>query len=246
MIRPSRLAIVAFLFLAGRPALAETRQEVWPGLEAYLALGPRSRVVLGTASVRGAETEVGAGRTALQDAQLFGFFDVTLKPVLRHRLGVEDASWERNRYLWGRIGYLHGTSLGDDESTVEHRGVLELTGRAPLGAGAWGVGRGRLERRDVDGELSTRYRQRLAIERETPIAGIVTVPYVNAEAFWDSRFDAWSRWLYHAGVEVELSRRWEVANSRSTNSDSAVSPGGFRRTAASRPVRPCSSAVWIS
>ena len=47
-----------------------------------------------------------------------------------------------------------------------------------------------------------------------------TVPYVQAETFYDTRNGSWNRQLYQTGVEVELSKAWryEVYISRQVDS----------------------------
>jgi len=70
--------------------------------------------------------------------------------------------------------------------------------------------RGRIDLRDVNGQYSTRYRFRLQIEREMSIFRVGIVPYINAEVFYDTRFDTVNRQRYQVGLEVVLSKRWHV------------------------------------
>jgi hypothetical protein len=217
MKRPTRLVFAGILLLAGRPGVAETQQEVWPGVEALLELGPRARTVLTAGSVRSEEASE-TGR-AVSDLSAECFFDVTLKPILREQFGIDDTDWERRRYLWARFGYHYGTSRGEG-SADEHRGVAELTGQVLLPAEVWLGSRGRVERRDTGDTLSTRYRVRLGAGRATRIGRVATVPYLRAEAFYDSRFDAWARWLYQAGAEIRLSERWVFEASINVQEDS--------------------------
>ena len=64
--------------------------------------------------------------------------------------------------------------------------------------------------RAQDGTFSTRYRFRLQLERETSLFGAVTVPYVNAEPFYDSRYAAVIRWRYETGVEIVMNEHWRL------------------------------------
>jgi hypothetical protein len=55
----------------------------------------------------------------------------------------------------------------------------------------------------VRGEpVSTRYRDRLQLERDFAIGHFVFTPYSNAEVSYDTRYGAWSQNRYSAGVEV--------------------------------------------
>ncbi len=188
---------------------AQTRNEFWPGFDAYIKLKPRTRLYLMAALVRAQEPEAASGGI-YRDIQLGAHLDISLKPIFRRKLAMK-GDWDRERYLWARIGYRYGTTLGGVEDPFhEHRGIVELTGRAPLPRDFWIVLRNRVDLRDVNGNYSTRYRIRLAVEREVRLFGLETVPYVNAEVSYDSRYDAWNRQRYQAGLEVALSKRWRI------------------------------------
>jgi hypothetical protein len=62
----------------------------------------------------------------------------------------------------------------------------------------------------MDGDVSTRLRYRLGLEREFIVWNRALVPYVEAEVFYDTRQGVWSREQYQAGVEVELGERWRI------------------------------------
>ena len=85
-----------------------------------------------------------------------------------------------------------------------------MTGRFHAGGGVWAVNRARVDLRDKDASYSTRYRERLTLERETPILGLETVPYVSVELLYDTRYDAWSEQRYQVGLEVVLDENWHL------------------------------------
>ena len=60
-----------------------------------------------------------------------------------------------------------------------------------------------------DTEFSTRYRYRLMLERECAAGRLSFVPYVNGEAYYDSRYEVWNRYRLIAGGS--LSRGPHVA-----------------------------------
>jgi hypothetical protein len=134
---------------------------------------------------------------------------VSLQPIYRSSLVSED--WQRNRYLWARIGYtrVHKLSVGTREVS-EDRGVLALHGRYELPAAVWLEGRARADLRWIDGSYSTRYRLRIEASREFNAFELAVVPYARGEWLYDTRYDAHSRTLYESGVEVTLTQHFRV------------------------------------
>ncbi len=108
-------------------------------------------------------------------------------------------------YLSSGMRYTLGHT---EDPSREHLGIVELPGRSPLPKDFWAVGRARVDFRNVNGEYSTRPRLCLQIEREVRIFRVETVPYVNAETFYDTRFDTVNRQRYHVGIEFVLNKRW--------------------------------------
>lgn len=213
------LATVAALIA---PARADDRQrEFVPEANAYVKLSDRTRLFL-----LGDVTRNLTAGTA--EGEYGAHLDYTLKPVLRPEL--HEANWERNRYLWTRVGYVQlGSPDKGSSGPTERRGIVELTGRMPLPQEVWLVLRGRVDLRDLGGEHSQRYRYRLGIERELSVSGVVMVPYAQAEIFYDTRYDSWNRHLYQAGVEIELAKQWRIEPYLALQNDSRSSSGNVNR-----------------
>jgi len=206
-----RRAFCAFAVFALGPALAqaETRNEFWPELDAYLKLSDRARVFLLASTTSASERHNAAGVTAYQDSELGAHLDITLTPIFRPAL--MNADWERDRYLWMRVGYARLGALQDSpDSSDENRGIFELNARNPLPPSTWLFGRFRWEARDVEGQHSNRYRIRLGAEREVTWFERVAVPYVTAETYYDTRYDQWSRQQYKVGAEIAIDDRWRI------------------------------------
>lgn len=202
-------AAVAAVLLLSRPCLAdETQYELWPEANAYFKLSSQVRAYALAAGLYAPQSWTGDRAASLGELEIGAHLDVSLKPVFRRTL--RRANWERERYLWARVGYTRLSARAGAPESHENRGILELTGRFALPGEVWAVNRLRADLRDKDGEFSTRYRFRLQLERETSVFGAVTVPYINVEPFYDSRHDAVIRWRYETGVEIVMSPHWRV------------------------------------
>ena len=205
----ARTAFLALLLCAGGAAQAETRNEFWPELDAYLKMSDRVRMFLLASMTSASERHNAAGVTAYQDSELGAHLDITLTPIFRPAL--MNADWERDRYLWMRVGYARLGALRDSpDSSDENRGIFELNARHPLPPSAWIFGRFRWEARDIEGQHSNRYRIRLGAERELTWFERVAVPYVTAETFYDTRYDQWNRQEYKIGAEIAIDDRWRI------------------------------------
>jgi hypothetical protein len=195
------VALAAFAALAASARAQDTRREFAPEAQIFYKLSDRARVYLQAAAV-------GRLRRDATDGEFGAYLDYTLMPMFRREL--RDANWERDRYLWVRVGYGLAGSQNGLKDFNERRGVLEATGRMPLSNEFWLVHRGRVDLRDIEGASSQRYRYRLGIEREFTVRGVVQVPYAQAEYYYDTRFDAMSRALYQVGTEIELTKHWRI------------------------------------
>jgi hypothetical protein len=216
----------AALTCAPPPARAADRNEFWPELDVYAPLGERTRLFAAVARTRAEEAQSAGQTTQYEDVTAGVHLDVTLVPILRKELAQAD--WQRNRFLWMRVGYRYGRSTGDaerDDRFRERRGIFEITGRTqPLAGELELVARLRWDARDVNDQRSNRYRVRLGVEKALRVGGRAVVPFANAEAFYDTRFDAWSRQRYQAGAEVELDRDWRLEPSLIRQNDSRSQP----------------------
>jgi len=197
-------------------------REVVPEFNAYIKLDDRARLFLLADVSRVSPDDVVNGELGIH-------FDYTLMPILRPAL--RDAEWERNRYLWVRVGIRRlGSIDGRDDGFRENRVLLEATARFELAGEVWLVNRVRWDLRDVDGMHSNRYRYRIGAEKELSTAGgTVVVPYAQAEWFYDTRFDAWSRQRYQLGAEIELDRNWRIEPYYAYDKDKYPSAEGLNR-----------------
>jgi hypothetical protein len=193
---------VAALLLAGG-ARASDPWEAWPEANLYERLGPAARLYFVAAWATG-------GKEALtRTLDLAGHLDLTLKPFFLPSLAKED--WRSKKYLWARVGYDHVFKVESGApGTPEDRGIVSLLARGYLPAGILAEGRARADLRWIGGDYSTRYRLRLEVNREFIVRDRSITPYVQAEAFYDTRFDGWARQLYQVGAEVQLTEHFRV------------------------------------
>ena len=191
---------------------AETSREFWPEFNAFLKLDARARVyLLANSSYPEANEQLAIKRQPLEGV-VGAHLDYSLMPVLRPDLREQD--WARNRYLWVRAGYQysHSTSAAEAANSYrENRGVFEMTGRTPPLAGQleW-VARARWDWRNRNGTNSSLYRLRVGAERQFDLRGHAAVPYVTAEAIYDTRSNSWDQQRYQVGSEFAIGDNWRV------------------------------------
>jgi hypothetical protein len=189
----------AVLLLCGS-ARAGDPWEFWPEFNLYKGLGPTKRLYFVTAYATGKESEF----TTLDVA---GYFDMTFRPFVRGILRKEDwrteEDWRKKRYLWFRIGYDHVfKDSGETKSTPENRGILAAHGRVYLPGEVLLEIRARADLRWIGEEYSTRYRLRGELNRDFKVHRVVANVFLQAECFYDTRYDGWARELYQLGAEI--------------------------------------------
>jgi len=195
------LLLCAVAALTARARAVDTTQ-FWPELNLFDNLGPQTRLFLDAAYVRDREAD---GRSL----ELAGYLDVTLEPFLRRSLRKED--WQKNKYLWLRLGYDHlFKTEGGEKQTGEDRVILSAYPRAYLPEEVVLEGRLRADLRWIGGDYSTRYRLRLEVNREFTVHGYAFTPYLQAEVFYDTRYDGWSRDYFQLGAEFPLTEHFRL------------------------------------
>jgi hypothetical protein len=113
----------------------------------------------------------------------------------------------RKRYLSFGAGYHYITSLTDGQLHMERRWVIEVTSRFPLPENLLVVHRSRDDIRVISSEpLSSRYREKLQLERDFKPLSFVFVFYVSGELYYDTRHGMWNRNRYSVGLQVPAGR----------------------------------------
>lgn len=205
LVRDLRLAfglLVLGSALSGQAAAADD-SEFWPELSAFVAMTPQTRLHLDASYARDKES-------TFHSLDASAFLDVSLAPLLRKELRTED--WQRSRFLWTRVGYtrVFKSSDGGPTSVAEDRLSAALYAKGEFPGAVWIEGRARVDLRWLGGDFSSRERFRLEANREFTVLDHSVVPYMQVEAFYDTRYHAWARMLYQPGVEVTLDPHFRI------------------------------------
>jgi hypothetical protein len=190
-----RVPVVLLACVApGGIAHAADASEAWPEVSFYKDLNPQTRLFLNAAYAEGKESDT-------RSLDLAAYLDVSLRPF-RKKLQTED--WQRNRYLWMRIGYDRIFKATDDEAAEvsEDRGIVSFHANAQLPSDIVLEARVRADLRWIGDDYSTRYRFRLEVNRDFTVRDHAVVPYFNIEWFYDTRYDGWARTLYKLGPTI--------------------------------------------
>jgi len=110
------------------------------------------------------------------------------------------------------IGTYYQYSRGEDASgtTIEHRAIVEATGRYCINSFLI-TDRNRIEFRRVNGDYRFRYRNLAIVERPLRIKGFKVAPFGTAEAFWDKDLGKFNQFRFSAGVIVPVWRKITIS-----------------------------------
>lgn len=170
--------------IQGAPAEAdETRAEFWPEAQLHLGLDPQTKIILLGNISRSRET----------------------RSNLEGQLGI-NVDYRFDDMFSVRAGYRFATSLVRDDPYTEHRFLFEQTFRFQLPWSLLLSLRTREDLRFIDGKFSARFRERATIERNVEIGGYTFTPYGSAEAFYDTRYDTFSRYRFALGAVFPVNK----------------------------------------
>ena len=185
------LKIVCFLLLCVAPSVAQTAQPTddvqwWPDMQLTWRIKPNFGLVLFGTIRRGQHND-----DAITKQRGIGF------------------NWtaHRNFTVAAQVRKVINTFTPTRRSE-EDRLHFDFTLRTNLGKGFMVTDRSRIEFRNLNGVLATRYRNRSQIERPLHLSfndhERTVTPYVSFEIFYDSRTQAWSRKQLYSGARVPL------------------------------------------
>jgi hypothetical protein len=153
----------------------------------------------------------GGTRTANESSYLEWFtgtqLNLQLKPVARDHLPRFDSNKEK--YFVFGVGYQYWRKTEENKSpTNENRVLVEATPRYYPGAELLLTDRNLVELRFINGEYSTRYRNRVTLERAFLVHHFRFDTYGWGELFYDTRYNSWVQNQYSFGVQFQFKRRW--------------------------------------
>ena len=188
-------------------ASSDDTSEFWPELNLFTTLNPTTRFYFVAANTKGKES-------TLRTLDLAGFVDFTVGPhlqILQVRRARQKEDWQTKKYFWARIGFDHIFKAEDGSTTKsEERGIVALHARYYLPGAILLEGRTRADLRWIGDDYSTRYRLRLEVNRDFTLRNRVITPYLQAENFYDTRYDGWARQLYQVGAEIGVGPHFRV------------------------------------
>jgi uncharacterized protein DUF2490 len=117
---------------------------------------------------------------------------------------------DKENYLVTSAGYEYLRTIQDGKDSLENRVAVEVTPRYRAPAGFLLEDRNRVEFRWVNDVYSTRYRNRVTLERDSCIRGFRFTPYGSAEVFYDIEKGTWNREQYAGGLRIPYRRLLQI------------------------------------
>jgi len=198
------LTVACFLFLAPVFLWAQdssTVTEFDPGIAVAVDLPKRFRFDLyagqeKSEELASARKKVGVG------------ISFRVKPIFKRLLDAADSD-KQHLLVWGAI-YEYSRASEQDETSIEHRLMLDATLRYDLPKKFLLSNRNRFEFRWVNGDYPLRYRNRPDLKRSFKLFKRNITPYVAAELFWDQRYKKLNIFKFSSGVQVPVFRRTSI------------------------------------
>lgn len=199
----TRLLIAAALAaLTARAGAAQAVTQFWPEVDYYQELADHSRLFFQAMGAFGSDS-VG------DDKQLGANFDFSVQS--KHRfarlLGARVLEEDRTQPLQFRLGYRYAETTDKSGLSVQNRLLFEVTFRQTW-LGVVTADRNGFDFRWTNGVYSTRYRNRLQLERTVAIHDYDLTPYANAEVAYQFSDARWSYVKYEAGLQLPVLRHF--------------------------------------
>lgn len=176
---------------------SSTPWEFWPAVDGHIQLRSNLRVLV----FGEYKNEEGA---AYQQFDIGTGLGYQFKRIAKQHLVNIDP--DKEHYLVFGGGYEHLTTIQSGESKDEDRIAVQAIPRYRPPGGFLLEDRNRVEFRWVNGTYSTRYRNKLTIQRDFQLHRFRLTPYVSAEAFHDGASHSWNEEQYTVGIELPYKR----------------------------------------
>jgi len=180
----------------------ETWTEFWSEADVFVQLKPVARLSL-----------MGGTRTANESSYLQWVTGAQLnfqfKSIIKEHLPHYDS--DKEKYFVFGLGYQYWKTTEEQKSpSDENRVLIEATPRYYPGAGMLLSDRNLAELRVINGEYSTRYRNRLTLERAILVHRLRFDPYAWGELFYDTRYGSWVQNQFSFGAQFQFKRYWAL------------------------------------
>ena len=190
----ARFALATFLLLLSVPSrlLAQgSSEEFWPSAKLKLEFGRRAGIQLVGEKQSGEDVS----RTQRKFSVIGSY---RLKRIVSIR---EDIDQEKNHNLVLGAGYEYLDTNDAGKNKRENRLVIQGTPNYSLSPLKLLVqDRSRVEFRWVSGTYSTRYRNKLTVERPLRFEHFAITPYTSGELFYDKQHKDWTENQYAFGL----------------------------------------------
>jgi hypothetical protein len=181
----------------GQSETPTTGTEVWAEVDAHAQLSQNLRVL----AFGGTQQGVGFPYQQWYAAAGLGY---QFKPILKSHLENIDPDKEHHFVVAGGYDFLQTNQTGKTKD--ESRVILEAIPGFRPPAGFLVRDTNRVEFRWVNGVYSTRYRNKLDVERDFLVHGFRFTPYGYAEVFYDGATNSWNQEYYSAGIQWPYKR----------------------------------------
>jgi hypothetical protein len=207
--RPRRAAPIAapatlFLVLLAPAAAAQTPETsgaFWPMLDLHAQLTSNLRLL--------ASGELKKDQDVPYQQADFGV-GIGRQWVRFSRRNSANIDPDKEHVLVTGLGYEYLHTIQSGANSFENRLVAQVIPRTRPGDPLLLEDRNRIEFRWVDGEYSTRYRNRLSAEVDVALGEVKLAPYASAEFFYDISDGAWKQQQYAAGLRWPYRRLLRV------------------------------------
>lgn len=185
----------ALLLLIGKDVFAQTpstAKEFWPQVKTVIELFPKTRIELEATKQNGEDL----ARTQKKFGAIASY---RMKRLIKGLLlDIDD---EKNYAFVLGAGYEHLFTDDNGSEKSENRIVVQgIPHYSIRKAGLLLQDRNRVEFRWVNNVYSTRYRNKLTIERPMKLERVRFTPYASGELFYDGQHHKWNQNQYAFGV----------------------------------------------
>jgi hypothetical protein len=193
------LSLICFVSVTS--AQVDKRHEVYPEVDVWIRTHPDQQIFMYvpyTKSLDDSYRDMGIGA-------MYSWSFEKNNLIMFDWLAARE-NLEKFRNVTVRTGFYYGQSLDDSGSAYRERSIpSELHLRWQILGGILLADRNRIELRWLNDGFSWRYRNRLTIERQVSIFGVIRpTPYTSLEIHYDSRYSTFNKSRIIVGAVIPI------------------------------------------